>query len=384
MDPDSSTGLTDEDYNTTTGHLTGYATEYIIDSRPLMDQIKIDYHNNLISSQSNPNHYIGVTETKDGLKLAGKQTAGNATPVYFIEMSNADSLIYGNSNDENNAHHTVNHIDISIVGHAVFRIPLAYGTYYYKDQNGNIQTLIVNRNNPVTIDVSQNVDIDREDIKRASIEAYKLSSTGEHIPMDDAFYITGFSGNAENDASSNQTRIEGVFKVADVRTLDSNHYNSNDWNQQDRSRPSDSVLQERLNNRIYYTVSTTKQVTCSLVYNGFPLYDSIEDAQEGDPDKVHEGTVTVKLSESFDYWRPENECPPVAGDRDYWRSGGIIYGWDAGSGSGMDFALGTHDDDPTSVRAIEITKYYVDMAGNPIEPAEETDNIFHIMHSASA
>ena len=386
IDPDSSTGLTDEDYNTTTGHLTGNGTEYIVDSRPLMDQIKIDYHNNLVSSQNNPNHYIGVVETKDGLKIAGKQTAANAAPVYFVEMNSADSLIFGNNADENNAHHTVNHIDISIVGHAVFRIPLAYGTYYYKDQNGNIQRLIVNKDNPVSVDVAQDVDIDREDVKRASIDAYTIDkTTGEHIPMDDAFYITGFSGNGENGTSSNQTRIEGVFKVADVHTLDSNHYNANDWNQDDRSRPSDAILQERLNNRIYYTVSTTKQVTCDLLYNGFGLYRTEEEAQEGDPDKVHQGTITVKLSESFDYWRPENECPPLMWDGGYyWRQGGIIYGGDERSGSGLDFALGTHDDDPTGIRAIEITKFFVDMAGNPIVPAEETDNVFHIMHSETA
>ncbi len=191
FDPDVSAGYTDEDYDTTTGRLTGTATEYIIDTRPLQDQMKINYANNKISSKDNPSNYIGIVKDASGLRIAGLKNADQAAEIYFVEMTDTAALVNA-QNLVNDSSHTVNHIDISIVGHAAFSVPLAYGTYYYKDKNGQVQTLVVNRENPLTIDVAQDVPIDRDDVKRANITAYTLGSNGEHITKDNVFYITGY------------------------------------------------------------------------------------------------------------------------------------------------------------------------------------------------
>ena len=386
LDPDASKGYTDEDYDSTTGHLTGNATEYIIETRPLQEQIRIHYDadSKRISSETNGSNYIGVVRDSDGLHIAGRMNAEESAEIYFVEMTDTSALV-DFQNRVNDRSHTVNHIDIAILGHAAFSVPLAYGTYYYKDGNGAIQTLVVNKQNPVTIEVAQDIPIDREDVKRANITAFTKNADGSHTVLDNVFYITGYSGNDENDASTNQTRIEGVFKVADMDPVDpdSNNWEDvyvNGWHHV----PKENYRKERLNHRIYYTISTTKKVTFDLTYNNLKLYSSEEAAQAGGDNGVAQGTATVTLGQTMDYWDGSNECPPIGWDRNYWQDGGIIYGWDEKTGSGMDFQLGTVDKDKYGVLAIEIMKYIQDEAGTPITPQYDISNVFHIYHSKTA
>ena len=374
INPDESSALIEEDRSSTVGHPEAEATIWKIDSRPYLEQITINYSGNKINSASNPSNFIGIIRGGDGtLRIAGKQSAESAATIYMAQIIDGN-LVY----DRDNAiHHTVNHIDISVVGRVAVSTPLAYGKYYYKDDNGQVQTLIVTRENPVTIDISQNVDITSDDIKRANISAYTLdpSDPTKHIPSYDAFYITGYSGNNETGESTNQTRIEGVFKVADLPTID-----TNDPDQWKDNKPTKAVLDDRLANRIYYTVTTTKTITFDFVYNGKTLYESAEAASAGGENGVAKGNATVKLGQSFDYWDSRNECPGIS-NRDEWDDGVIHYGWNASTGAGMDFALGTVDKDKTGVLAIEITKYIVDKAGNAITPLENVNNVFHIYRS---
>ena len=376
LDPDANSGLTDENYDSTTGHVGNNATEYFIDSRPLQDQIQIVYNNYQISSKLNPSNYIGITHGTNGLQINGTASADQAAEIYFVKMTDTGSLVNA-QNRVNDASHTVNHIDISIVGHAAFSIPLAYGTYYYKDQNGSVRTLIVNRENPVTVEVVQDVPIDKEDVKRANISAFTIGANGEHNNLDNVFYITGYSGNAENDASTNQTRIEGVFKVADRPNIGPDSRNWSD------GKPVESIRKERLNHIIYYTISTTKRVTFDLSYNNMKLYNSYDAAASGVEDGTAQGSATVTLGQTLNYWDFNNECPPIGWDRPYWESGGIAYGWDDKTGSGMDFQLGTVDKDKYGVLAIEITKYILDTEGNPITPKYDINNVFHVYMSDS-
>ncbi len=398
LDPTVADALTEEDIETTVGHPGAYATEYFIDSRQYMYDIQVVYENHTIRSKSDGSSYIGVAPTQDGgLKIVGQQGVENAGEIYLVKMINESDMSYSLTDGE--LHHAVNHIDISVVGRAAFSIPLAYGTYYYKDQNGTVQKIVVTRQNPVSVDIEQEVGIDREDVKRANITAYKLDETGNPVPLDDVFHVFGYSGNAETDASTNQTRIEGIFKVADLPAMDPNHDNHEQWgfeydvwNEQgwhkecDYNRPSNKVLEERLKNIIYYTVTTTKTVDFDLAYNNFKLYDSYENAQNGGTEGIAKGSATVKFSNTFDYYDPRNECPPILywGKRDYWKKGGIIYAEDEKSGSGMDFALGTIEKDQLGLLAIEITKYVIDEAGNPITPLQNVDNLFHVYRSATA
>ena len=359
IDPDSPAGYLDEDYDNTSGHMGNGATEYFVDSH-LVDQgkMKITYSDHHISSQANPGNYIGVEYGPEGLRITGKQTEDNAAEIYFMKTTELSDIV----DSERDKNHVVNHIDISMESQAAIRIPLAYGEYYYND-NGTIRKLVVNRENPVTITVQQDVDVNRDDIKRANIETYTIDSNGTHVPKDNTYFITGYSGNTENDTSADQVRIEGIFKVADLDPVDN---------------VTNEVRQQRLANKIYYTVTTTKDIEVPFIYNGFPLFKSEEEAVGNDPEQCESGTAIIRLSSSFNYWDPENECPPVSWSRWDWMGGSII------GGSGMDFALGGSDVDQNSIRAVEITKYFLDEAGNPIVPQENVDTLFHIYRSSSA
>lgn len=173
--------------------------------------------------------------------IVGRQPAEDAAEIYFVEMTNLSNLVNEN-NSTDDIHHTVNHIDISVVGHAAFSIPLAYGTYYYKDSGGQVRQLNVSKESPVTVDLAKDIPIDRDDVKRANITAFTKGANGERNILDDAFIITGYSGNDTNDQSSNQTRIEGAFKVADVKPIDRS--NPQEWNS-GANRPTDAILAER-------------------------------------------------------------------------------------------------------------------------------------------
>ena len=422
IDPESDSGLFDEDASNTPTHKRepSYQGQYIPDydllvtSRPMKEYTQITYQNNHISSQNNPLCYIGIVNDNGQLKIVGNQSEGNAAEIYFTKMLLEDQMVY------NDLHHTVNHIDISIEGHATISAPLAYGTYYYNDGTG-VKTLIVTRDNPITLEIAQEVNISMEDVMRANVSAYTIDENGTHHPIDNAFHISGFSGNHENDTSKNQTRIEGVFKVADRTPIDENdssrweyghwenawggrveydgvqrqdpsdgQYKYGDWWNNNfyvyhwvptSGRPTPSELTARLNNRIYYTVSTTKQIDVELKYNNFLLYETYAAAEANTGDGVKKGQATVTLGNSFNYWDLRNECPPLNGNREGWQRGEIIdVSSGADTGSGMDFQLGTDDKDKFGILAVEITKFIMDPSGSVITPKTNVENTFYIYH----
>lgn len=383
LDPNDASGYTEENYDTTTGDYTGDATGYGINTRPLMAAMKLNYEGHKISSQSNPGNYIGIVRSGSGLKIVGQKTEAEAAEIFFVELANMPEV----AAQQRDMNHMVNHIDISIEGRAAVSIPLAFGTYYYKDNSGNVRTLVVDKDNPMTIDVDQEIDVTREDVKRANIEAYTIDGEGKHVTVPDAFYISGYSGNASTNLSSNQTRIEGLFKVADLPAVTSE--SDKEWYEEDgRQHPKKEIREDRLNHIIYYTVTTTKNIDVVFKYNNFALYASEAEARTNDESAALSGSATVKLSATFNYWDSRNECPPVRGmgyfNWDYWRHGGIPWADRGEAGSGMDFELGTVEKDQYGVLAIEITKYIVDKAGNAITPKESIDNVFQVWYSSSA
>ncbi|MBR2746881.1 MAG: hypothetical protein IKD95_00770, partial [Bacteroidales bacterium] len=149
--------------------------------------------------------------------------------------------------------------------------------------------------------------------------------------------------------------------------------------------------QQRLANKIYYSVSTTKEVDFNLLYNGHQLYHTADAAsaalQPGydvtQDENALQITSTVTLASSFDYWDSRNECPGIyaLNHTSDWSKGDIFCAEndDPDNGnSGMDFALGSSEMGDASVMAIEITKYLVDGSGDLITPNQEIDRVFHV------
>ena len=386
MDPEVDIGYTDENEDNTP---TKYADsgKVVIEPRPLAEYIQVNYQDNKISSKLNPYSYIGIARGADGkLRIVGNRSAEDAAEIYFTELVNDSDFQY------NNQHHTVNHIDIAIEGHATISTALAYGTYYYKDGTGSVKTLIVTRQNPVMVELAMDVDITKDDVRNANVTAYTIDENDVHRPIDNAFIITGFSGNAKSEAggSPNQTRIEGVFKVADLPPMSGNDnwhtpaYTDNNGVPQPGMDSKQAICDARKARQIYYTVSTTKEIEFDLKYNNFALYETYEDAAAGSPNTVKKGAATVTLGNSFSYWDKRNECPPLTptlGGRDEWLNGEIAWvGTGAETGSGMDFQLGTIDKDKYGVLAVEITKFIMDTSNTPITPREKVYNRFKIYH----
>ena len=79
--------------------------------------------------------------------------------------------------------------------------------------------------------------------------------------LNDAFFVSGYSGNKENSVSTAQVRIEGSFKVADLDPYDNLRMNGDD-----EQNLTDQQLQDRLDNRIYYTVTVKKEVPFDWLY----------------------------------------------------------------------------------------------------------------------
>ena len=294
--------------------------------------------------------YLGIDEAN--LTLLPRASSGSAAEVYLVKAKNV--LPSANLN------HTVNHIDISIKGGASLDVILKGGTYYYRDTNNNLRPLTASESQPIELELkTDNIDIEPDDMKHAVISAY----TKEKGVLDDAYYITGYSQNRHNDISTNQIRLEGSFKVADINP----YY----WTKEDDLNY--WQLQARKNNRVYYSVTVSKEVTFNWEYsvNGrvVPLLDA-----EG---KQLSSTVMVNLSKSFDYWDEQNECPPVTWNRGTWREGHIIWNTSEHNGSGMDFKL----EAPTTIIeqdkvAIEITKEILTVDGEVLHPNTTITNQF--------
>ena len=328
---------------------------------------------------SHGDSYLGLV-IEDGVpvRLTGNKTEGEAAEFVFAET---------HISDVSHLNNTVSHIDISISGTASVSVPLAYGNYYGPDGDNGDPIKVVNSNTKLLLQEDQLTDPDQirittNDLKRATITATR-KDTGEEL--DDAFYITGYSGNVATQISNDQVRIEGSFLVADLRGteyehIDGTRYDGTWWQGADQDYVN-AVHTARLNNIVEYTVTVVKPLTYNLVDPEVgQLYD-----EEGNPIQV---TVDVAFSASFNYWDDEsngatnggNECPPLwdpqyGYSKETWLAGGI---WPS-DGSGMDFVLGGDAENPDSpLVALEITKVIMDEEGNRIELKTPVYNYFEI------
>ena len=318
------------------------------------------------------NNYLGIAFDENGnpVRLTGQNSIDEAAEFVFALPTAVKAPNY--------VTHTVDHIDISIEGSANVSVPLAYGNYYGAngDDDDPIKTVINNTKIELTKD--QMVDptqlkITAEDLKRVTITTSRADN-GQNI--DDAFYITGFSGNAHTSLSADQVRIEGSFLTADLRgtqyeRIDGNRYaTESDYRQ--------AVRNARLANKVEYTVTVVKPLTYKLIDPELgQLYD-----EDGEPIII---TVDVAFSASFNYWDTGNECPAVhyaaTDGESAWRAGGV----DSSNLSGMDFVLGGNAEDPNSpLTALEITKVIMDESGNRIELKVPVTNYFDIYEKKNA
>ena len=306
---------------------------------------------------NNSGNYIGVSENRGKLSISGRNSAAKAAEVY-LAIPMLPSSAYGRTN-------AVNHIDISVKGSANMNIAFPYGTYY--DEDGN--KIVVDRNNPVSQSVTgHDIVVKQEDMMRSEVSAYKLNSDGSQTPLDDMFYITGYSDNGQEGGSSDsdQVRIEGFFKVSYTSVPGQN------GNAESRAA--------RLATPVYYTVTVPKSITIPLEYNGKKIYK--EDPNTTANPQRAEVNTTVILSASLTYWDfVNNKCPGctmnIGGQ---WRQGDIPDGsGDYFVASGMDFVLQYIGG--TGTFAIEIVKYVVDEHGLPIQAASEPRYIFDVYYS---
>ena len=342
-------------------------------------------------SISQNSKYLGV-ELEDGVpvRLTGKQSAENAAEFLFAKPK---------MNVSDWRQHTVNHIDISISGTANVNVPLAYGNYYGSNGDAEEPIMVVSDNTKLLLKEDNLVDPDQikittDDLKRVTITTARADNG---VEVENAFYITGYSGNATSGYSDNQVRIEGAFLVADLRgteyeTVDASRYN-NPLFQNYRN----NVNTARKNHKIEYTVTVVKSLTYNLVD---PVVGQLYD-EAGEAITV---TVDVAFSASFNYWddpnanpKPSNggnECPPLQPGNPYWNGGydawqdGEI--WQIGAvgengGSGMDFKLGGDaEDEKSPLVALEITKVIMDEAGNRIMLKTPVTNYFDIYENKNA
>ena len=349
IDPSEGTGISEDNEGNTQREVAGYKEvdgsrvpyyRIVNGSRQMQSHSALTYENKHLVS-NNGEYYIGVTEENGVLKLAGTQDSSHAVEILFASPTEVLPVDSGN--------HTVSHIDISIEGTSEVDVPLAYGKYY--DADGK-EILEVSSNKSITL-TKEGIGISTDDMKKATIVAYTKNASGQAVPLDNAFYITGYSANAATEYSTPQVRIEGSFKVANLPVTDQ------DWG-------------HRLNNKIYYSVTAVKTVTFDVID---PELGQLYDADG----KKLTITIDVAFSASFDYWDNRNECPPVKWDPVFWPLGNIP------GGSGMDFVLGGDAEQAGSnIVAIEITKLVVDENGNRINPSTSTpvNNSFEIWQDA--
>lgn len=348
-------------------------------------------------TQESTGDYLGADfETK---KIFGTREADKAATVFLAKIENVPTW---NSN-----HETVSHIDIAMEGTAAMTYPLPYGIYY--DENGN-EVLTVKEDNKITLQLEEEVPVSVEDLKETgTVKAFDK----DNKELDDAFYIKGYSTNEQNDHSHNQkqVRLEGSFKVTTLP----------EYTGSGRSNDNPDRKAKRLENQVYYEVSTTKSVTFTLKYKATSNDDdsSSDDGSStaitlcdisGKPLTI---TAPVTLTDRFSYWDPKNECPPLQKDfeekysawyywngeitrarslddiksRNYnnWQEGAIIdndwtFTEDLPSyigDTGMDFRLGGVE----GKLAVEIVKVIEDENGNHIHPNQDITNSFNIWYN---
>ncbi len=379
LDPASSTGYTEEEFKDlevidtwsdqygnnapwwdAEEHKTQYP--YKVTRRKLLDATRFSQYEGHFwhgdGGDWNNGQYFGVETDENGIptKLAGDQSGDKAVNILFAEATNV--LPSGTNN------HSVNHIDISISGDSKVNVPLAYGTYYYKDSNGQWQEYSVTSVTTLKLEIPD-VSITPEDMKHATIKAYDK----KHNELDDAFTITGYSSNAHTNISTVQVRIEGNFKVADL-----------DYTGGNDSR----TKADRLENPITYVVSATKNLDFDMVD---PSRGQLYEKQANGTYKPLSVNIDVDMTASFSYFDVKNQCPPLQPDWDNWQSYNL---WQSGGipthgGTGMDFTLGGDAEQAdANVVAIEITKLIVDESGMLIHPKQTIVNNMEIYEREGA
>ena len=355
LDPSESSGVLTEGANDVRTH---QADGPVVDERYRWGSTTIRYdatNHRLYDAQTNKSVGVTYDSEKHQYHLAGNATGDDIAEVFLAVPASVPEPTGGTHNN-----HAVNHIDISIEGDATVKVPMAYGDYY--DANGNVIYTATKQDHFLrfSTDSSEQADdtlspisITEEDMKKAEIIATAMVN-GQRTELDDAFYVSGYSGNDQNVGSTVQVRIEGSFKVANIPYAD---------NADNRSE----ICQARKANVITYTVSVTKEVTITLKHDGHTLYNNNGEAMTI--------KVPVTMSASFDYWDERNECPAVHvglnpnNDFDQaWKDGKILN--EGATMSGMDFKLGsTKNDQQVDVPAIEISKYIQTPDGDLIETA---------------
>ena len=330
---------------------------------------------------ANEDLYIAVDEFAQRILGAYSQNdPDHATQIqkseFFLakvkDIPDIDRTVdYGNEFAKN---HYVDHIDISVRGTASFDYILPEGEYY--DSNGNL-LINVTSSTPEAVRTlnltNDHVVVSQENVRKATIIATD-KNTGEELS--DVFYITGYSHNEPTDyTDAAQVRIEGLFKVANLDPLPEKvNYTYN----------YPAANNDRLNNRILYTVSATEPVKFDLISSNGQLYDK----------NGHKLSVAadVTITDSFDYFDKGNECPPLmptffGNDNtevyNRWQSGAI----ENPGNSGMDFKLqGTGEVTLLPVQ-ININKNIVHIANGKEENISlktPLNTLFNVYQSASA
>ena len=282
-------------------------------------------------AHNNPTNKLGIKIDGEG----GIRQLRGYNPAYFYLDSNRLLCVTGDKNARNmelhlarlhtvnemdyldgwggyaERNHMVNHIDISIEGKTEVNVPLAYGTYLYRNPRQNdptaddyYKTYTITKSTDMTL--TQKVKITEDDIKQGKVEAFvrRIENGKEYYDYrPDLFTITGYSANEKTEYSTDQVRIEGNFKVADIPPVEDYQ---KDW---------DDTRRNRFNNRVYYTVSVNKPVTFQYVDpNRGQIYYYADDGSI----QPLEVTMDINFSASFNYWdwygegaQHNNECPPI-------------------------------------------------------------------------
>ena len=332
------------------------------------DESGFVFENNRMRSTSNTSKYLGVEVDSSGIpvRISGNANFGDAVEVLLAKI--IDTFVPS----DKPANNTVNHLDISIHGNALLNYPLPRGTYY--DANGN-ELYTITRDNPKTITMQESVPVTRDDIISAEIVAKDKNGNA----LDNAFYVTGYTGNEgdQNPDLPTQIRIEGSFRVSDhVSTSYPNMNGDEDanWSWLKNDRDHIAIRADRLENEITYYVKTTKQVTFTLKDGDQILYDA-----ERNPITVE---VPVTMAGNCSYWSGKNTCPGIIfnGGRDQdgpWANGCIV-----GSGAdatGIDFVLGgSTTQAENSYPTIDITKYVVDENNQLLMTTTSFQNAFTV------
>lgn len=323
----------------------------------------------------NNGKYIGVSSEGGKLHIVGNRAEADKAEIYLARITTVPEP-YGTGN-------TVNHIDISVKGAVDINVPLAYGTYYYYDDNGDVQTLTVTADQPVISKITNYpVAVKKEDMMKADLFTYRKNADGTITDLDDMFYVTGYSDNGKADGTTgpDQVRIEGSFKVSYTNVPGQN---GNDYSRNARKATP-----------VWYSISAPKDVTVPLQYTVgegedakiYPLYAHNPEETGEDPLTTN---ATVTMTADFTFWDfTNNRCPAamynLGGD---WHAGDIPDGLPEDkfhSGSGMDFEINSNTSSSAHVYAVEITKMVVDENGNRIRSNNTGTSKFHIYRKGDA